>query len=328
MNLTEISIKRPSLIIVLFSVLTLLGVIGYNNLSYELMPDFNQPVVVIKTVYPGAEPNEVETSVSRKLEDALANLEGVDYLVTKSLPNASIIIANLKYGTDLDKTMQDAQRYIDNIRKDLPADILSPVMSKVSPNDLPIMSISGTSSMSPTDFYQKMKDDYLPQIQQIKGVAEITILGGEEREIQVKVDQDKLKLYKVSLFQLVEAINRSGLDLPAGKVQTDKENNSVRLTGKFTTIEDINKVQIAMPVSGSPVYVKDVANVIDGIKETTSISRYNGKNGIGLLLKKQGDANAVNVSKLVRAKFKSIEEQNASSNVKFIIADDSIFKNI
>ena len=159
MNITEISIKRPSLIIVLFSVLTLLGFIGYKNLSYELMPDFNQPVVVIKTVYPGAEPNEVETSVSRKIEDALSNLEGVDYLVTKSLPNASIIIANLKYGTDLDKSMQDAQRYIDNIRKDLPQDILSPVMSKVSPNDLPIMSVSATSNLSATKFFQKLKDD-------------------------------------------------------------------------------------------------------------------------------------------------------------------------
>ena len=164
MNITEISIKRPSLIIVLFSVFTLLGILGYKNLSYELMPDFNQPVVVIKTAYP----NEVETSVSRKIEDALSNLEGVDYLVTKSLPNASIIIANLKYGTDLDKTMQDAQRYIDNIRKDLPQDILSPVMSKVSPNDLPIMSISATSNLSAAEFYQKMKDDYLPQIQQLR----------------------------------------------------------------------------------------------------------------------------------------------------------------
>jgi HAE1 family hydrophobic/amphiphilic exporter-1 len=155
-----------------------LGIIGYKNLSYELMPDFNQPVVVItRTVYPGAEPNEVETSVSRKIEDALSNLEGVDYLVTKSLPNASIIIANLKYGTDLDKTMQDAQRYIDNIRKDLPKDIQNPVMSKVSPNDLPIMSVSATSNLEPdSEFYQKMKDDYLPQIQQLKGVAEITIL--------------------------------------------------------------------------------------------------------------------------------------------------------
>ncbi|MBS1779884.1 MAG: efflux RND transporter permease subunit [Bacteroidetes bacterium] len=323
MNITEVSIKRPSLIIVLFSVFALLGIIGYKNLSYELMPDFNQPVVVIRTVYPGAEPNEVETSVSRKIEDALSNLEGVDYLVTKSLPNASIIIANLKYGTNLDKTMQDAQRYIDNIRKDLPADIQNPVMSKVSPNDLPIMSISATSNLQPTEFYQKMKDNYLPQIQQLKGVAEITILGGEEREIQIKVDKEKLKLYKISLYQVVEAVNRSGIDLPAGKLQTDTENNSVRLVGKFNTINNIENVQIAMPFQGSPVYVKDIAEVTDGIKETTSYSRYNGKTGMGLMIKKQGDANAVDVSKLIREKFQSIEKQNVNAQVKFVVTDDS-----
>lgn len=212
-----------------------------------MLPDFNQPVVVIKTIYPGAEPQEVETSVSRKIEDALSNLEGVDYLETKSMPNASVIIANLKYGTNVDNAMQDAQRYIDNIRTDLPADIQSPVMSKVSPNDLPIISISATSNLPETEFYQKMKDDFLPQIQQLKGVAEITMLGGEEREIQVKVDQNKLRLYKISLSQVVESINRSGLDLPAGKVQSDKVNNSVRLTGKFATTDDIMNVQIAMP---------------------------------------------------------------------------------
>ena len=323
MNITEISIKRPSLIIVLFSLFILFGIIGFNNLSYELMPDFNQPVIVIKTMYPGAEPQEVETSVSRDIEDALSNLEGVDYLVTKSLPNASIVIANLKYGTDVDKAMQDAQRYIDNIRKDLPDDILSPVMSKVSPNDLPIMSISATSNLQPTEFYQKMKDEYLPQIQQINGVAEITLLGGKEREIQVKVNQEKLKYYKLSIFQVVEAINRSGLDLPAGKVQSDKENNSVRLTGNFSSTDDIKNVQVAMPSLDSPVYIKDLATVTDGIKEITSISRYNGKNGIGLLLKKQGDANAVDVSKLVRDKFKIIEQQNINAGVTFIIADDS-----
>ncbi len=323
MNITDLSINRPSLIIVLFSVLTLLGIIGFKNLSYELMPDFNQPVVVVKTAYPGAEPNEVETSVSRRIEDALSNLEGVDYLVTKSLPNASIIIANLKYGTDLDKTIQDAQRYIDNIRKDLPKDILNPVMSKVSPNDLPIMSISATSNLTSTNFYQKLKDDYLPQIQQLKGVAEITILGGEEREIQVIVDKDKLKLYKVSLFQVVEAINRSGIDLPAGKIQTETESNSVRLVGKFSNLDEIKNVQVAMPVPGSPVYVKDVAKVIDGIKELSSVNRYNGKNGIGLLIKKQGDANAVDVSKAIRDQFKAIENQNVDTGTQFIIADDS-----
>lgn len=323
MNITEIAIKRPSLIIVLFSVFALLGIIGFKNLSYELMPDFNQPVVVIKTVYPGAEPNEVETSVSRKIEDALSNLEGVDYLLTKSLPNASVIIANLNYGVDLDQTMQDAQRYIENIKQDLPRDILDPEMSKVSPNDLPIMAVSATSDLVATEFYQKMIDDFLPQVQQIKGVAEITILGGEQREIQVKVDKEKLKLYKISLLQVVEAINRSGIDLPAGNVQTDTESSSVRLVGKFNDVKDIQNVQVAMPFPGSPVYVRDVATVKDGVKEISSYSRFNGKAGIGFMIKKQGDANAIDVSKLIKDKLQSIEEHNKSSKVEFFVTDDS-----
>ncbi len=323
MNITSIAINRPSLIIVLFSVFILLGYIGFTNLSYELMPDFNQPVVVIKTVYPGAEPEEVESSVSQKIEDALSNLEGVDYLVTKSLPNASVVIANMRYGVDLDQAMLDAQRYIDNIRKELPDQVLSPEMSKVSPNDLPIMSITATSNLSSTAFYQNLIDEYLPQIQQIKGVAEITVLGGEKREVQVKVDQEKLRQYKVSLSQVVEAINRSGLDIPTGFVQTDKEQSAVRLIGKFKTLEDIQQVQVAMPVPGSPVYVRDLAIVKDGIKEITSVSRYNGQEGIGLMLKKQGDANAVDVSRAVREKLSQLEKQHAADGVNFILADDS-----
>lgn len=323
MNITEISINRPSLIIVLFSVLVLLGYIGFTNLSYELMPDFNQPVVVIKTVYPGASPEEVESSVSKTVEDALSNLEGVDFIVTKSLPNASVVIANLKYGTDVNKTMQDAQRYIDNVSKNLPDEVYSPEMSSVSPNDLPIISVSAVSNLPATEFYQRLKDDYLPQLQQLKGVAEITILGGEEREIQVKVDRAKMQLNKVSLLQIVEAIKRSGLDLPAGKVESDEVSSSVRLTGKFENIEAIKNVQIAMPMPGSPIYVRDVANVVDGIKEPTSISRYNGKNGIGLLIKKQGDANAVDVSGLIEEKFEEIEQKNKESGIDFTITDNS-----
>lgn len=323
MNITEISIHRPSLIIVLFSVFAMLGLIGYKKLSYELMPDFNQPVVVVRTGYPGATPEEVETSVSRKIEDALSNLEGVDYLVTKSLPNASVIIANLDYGTDLDQAMRDAQRYIDNIRKDLPANISSPVMSKVSPNDLPIMSISATSDLPGTAFYQKMKDDFLPQIQQLKGVAEITLLGGQEREIQVKLDQEKLKYYGVSMLQVVEAVRRAGMDVPAGNVRSDTMSHSVRLAGKFHTLDQLRSVQIAMPEPKSPIYLKDVANVADGIREATSVSRFNGENGIGLSLKKQGDANAVEVSQGVRNALQKIEKQNARDQVRFTIVDDS-----
>ena len=323
MNITSISINRPSLIIVLFSLFILLGYIGFTNLSYELMPDFNQPVLVIKTGYPGASPDEVQSSVSEKIEDALSNLEGVDYLVTKSMPNASVIIANMNYGVDLDQSMQDAQRYIDNISKDLPEDVLSPVMTKVSPNDLPIMSITATSQLESKVFYQKMVDEFLPQIQQLKGVAEITVLGGEQREIQVNIDPEKLRYYQIPLQQVVEAINRAGLDVPAGNVQTDQVQNSVQLSGKFKELSAIENVQVAMPVPGAPVYVRDLAVVSDETKEITSISRFNGKEGIGLLLKKQGDANAVDVSKAVRERLAQIESQNSAGGVSFIIADDS-----
>lgn len=323
MNITSISINRPSLIIVLFSLFILLGYIGFTNLSYELMPDFNQPVLVIKTGYPGASPDEVQSSVSEKIEDALSNLEGVDYLVTKSMPNASVVIANMNYGVDLDQAMQDAQRYIDNISKDLPEDVLSPVMTKVSPNDLPIMSITATSQIDSKVFYQKMVDEFLPQIQQLKGVAEITVLGGEQREIQVNIDPEKLRFYQIPFQQVVEAINRAGLDVPAGNVQTDQVQNSVRLSGKFNELSAIENVQVAMPLPGASVYVRDLAVVKDGTKEITSISRFNGKEGIGLLLKKQGDANAVDVSKAVREKLSQIEAQNSAGAVAFIIADDS-----
>lgn len=323
MNITEIAIRRPSLIIVLFSVFTLLGYIGFRNLSYELMPDFDQPVVVIKTAYPGADPEEVETSVSRKIEDALANLEGIDYLVTKSLPNASVVIANMKYGTDLDKTMTDAQRFIENIRKDLPEDVLNPEMSKVSPNDLPMMSISATSQWEGVEFYQRMTDDFLPRMQQLQGVAEITLLGGEQREIQVRLDRGKLKRHGISIVQVTEAIRRSGLDLPAGSVQSSNSDFGLRLEGKFTSLQQIAGVQVALPAPGSPVYVRDLATVTDGVRDRTSVSRYNGKNGIGLLIKKQGDANSVEVSKNVREELQKLREENASFGLEFAIADDS-----
>src|SRR5690606_27789638 len=127
----------------------------------------------------------------------------------------------------------------------------------------------------------------------------------------------------ISLYQLVEDINRSGIDLPAGKVETDKESNAVRLVGKYSSIEDIENVQVTMPVPGSPVYVKNIAEVTDGVKELSSVSRYNGKNGIGLLIKKQGDANAVDGSKLIRDKFQSIEKQHANAGGVFVITDDS-----
>ncbi len=323
MKITEISIKRPSLIIVIFSALILSGLFAYTILNYEMMPDFSQPVITIRTMYPGASPQEVETSVTKIIEDAVSNVDKIDYISSKSISNASIVIVNFKYGVDIDVAMQDAQRQIDNVKKDLPDDIQSPVMSKLSVSELPIMQISSTSNLNSSEFYQKMVDEYVPQLQTIKGVAEITLLGGEEREIQIKVDKEKLLYYKLSLLQVTEAINRASKEVPAGKVKTDDEQITVKLSGKFDSTKDIENLAVAAAGPGSLIYLKDVATITDGIKDIESVSRYNGKNGIGILLKKQPDANAVDVSALVKEKLELIETSNEAIGLKFFIADDS-----
>jgi HAE1 family hydrophobic/amphiphilic exporter-1 len=323
MTITEIAIKRPSLIIVLFGALVLGGIVAFRGLGVELMPDFNQPVITIRTMYPGAAPDEVANAVTRPVEDALSALEHVDYISSRSLANASVIIVNFKYGADLDLAMQDAQRRIDNIRLSLPEGLQPPVMTKVSPNDLPIMSVSALSDRPAPEFHQHMKDVLLPRLQQLNGVAEITLLGGEQREVQVKVDQDRLLHHRVSLPQVAEAVLRAGLEVPAGSVRSTNDQLTVKLAGKFHTIQDIEEVMVAMPSPGSVVRVKDVATVVDGIADATSVSRYNGREGIGLLIKKQGDANAVEMSAAVRQEMQRIEAEEAGLGTRFIIADDS-----
>jgi len=323
MNLTQISIKRPSVIIVIFSLLILGGLFCYNYLGYELLPPLTSPTITVTTVYPGAAPGEVENQVTKKIEDAMAGLNNIDNIMSKSLDNASVVIVNFYAGTNIDLMLQDAQRKIDQVRKDLPKDALAPMLKKVSPNDLPVMTLSVTSNMPEPELYQKVEDVYLPQMQQIKGVADIVLLGGEKREIRINVNKDKLKYYRLSLLQVTQAVNMANLEFPTGKVKGSEEQLTVKLAGKFTSLDDIKNLVVFTPPMGNPIRISDIAEVKDGIKETESISRYNGKNGIALLIKKSFDANNVEISEKVQEKLKLIENENKDANVKFIVIDDT-----
>ncbi|MGA0560197.1 efflux RND transporter permease subunit [Larkinella sp. VNQ87] len=326
MNFFETIIKRPSMIIVLFAILTIGGLFSYQMLSYELLPEFSVPTITITTAYPGAAPSEVETEVSKKIEDAISGLDNLDDIKSNSFENASVVIVQFKPGTDIDASLEDAQRAINRMVSDLPDDAETPSMSKISPSDQPIMQLLATSNLPNEVFYQQMEDKYLPVIQQIKGVAEITMVGGDKREIRVNVDDDKLNYYGLSLLQVTQAINQANLDFPTGKVKSTSENMTLRLAGKFTSLDDIRKLVVATPPNGSPIRVGDVANVTDGLTEASSISRYNGQNGIGLFVKKQSDANAVEISRLLQERLAQIEKQNAKDKVHFAIAyDSSIF---
>ena len=323
MNLITRLISRPSIIIVLFSILTLGGIISFRQLSYELLPEFSVPVLTITTVYPGAAPSEVESQISKRIEDAISGLDNIKDLQTRSLESASVVIVQFKAGTDINVALDDAQRQISKMVSDLPSGAKTPTLTKISPSDSPIMQLLATSSQPTSVFYQQVKDNYLPILQQISGVAEITIVGGDQREIRVNVNDDKLKYYGLSLLQVNQAIGQANLDFPTGRIQNATESVTLRLTGKFSSLDDIRNLVIVTPQNGTPIRVSDVASVTDGLADTESISRYNGVNGIGLFIRKQSDGNAVDISEQVQAKLTQLEKENAKDKVHFAITYDS-----
>jgi HAE1 family hydrophobic/amphiphilic exporter-1 len=322
MNLTEISIKRPSVIIVIFTILMLGGFYCYTTLRYELLPPMEVPTLVITTPYPGAAPSEVEQSVTRKVEDAVSGLDRVKSVLSQSFEGVSVIVVEFSVGTDTEAKQEEAQRKLNNILNDLPDDAESPSISRVSPSDQPIMDLMVVADMSAEASYDLVENEILPLIQQIEGIGETRLLGGQKREIQVKVDKDKLAHYGLALSQVTDAVNNANLDFPTGKIKGRDDQITVRLAGKFSSMMQIENLIVATR-AGSPVRVADVADVLDGTREQESVSRFNGQEGIAISIKKQTDANAVKISEEVHDKIASIEKKYAAQGVKVIIADDT-----
>jgi len=323
MTLTEIAIKRPSLIIVIFTILVGGGLISYNQLSYELLPDFAPPILTVTTPYPGASPATVESQVSKPLEDALSGLEGISEVSAFSLDNASILMLEFKHSIDIDVALQDVQRKINSILNKLPDGAESPAIGKIEPNAAPVLQVSAVANnMEDRVFMQLMDDEILPQIKQTKGVAEIQVIGGEKREVRVNVDKDKMKLYGISLAQISQAIQSANVEFPTGKVKNEDEQMTVRLAGKFQSVEALSNL-ILQSTGTSTLRLRDVADVVDDIADQSSVSRYNGVNGIGMRIKKQSDANAVDMAADTRAKFKDLEEKYKKEGLKFTVATDT-----
>src|SRR5690606_18389467 len=201
MKITEISIKRPSLILVLFIILTFLGVSSYRNLSYELLPKFSSPVVTITAMYPGASPNEVENTVTKKLEDAVSSMENIDKITSTSYEGLSVVVVQLRADANVDLALQDAQRKVNAIIATLPDDVKSPSLGKFSIDDLPIMRLGVSANMNATDLFDLVEQQIQPNLSKIPGVAQTNLIGGEEREIRVNVKNDKLQAYRLSLPQ-------------------------------------------------------------------------------------------------------------------------------
>ena len=322
MKLAEISIKRPTLIVVLFTILTLGGLFSYTQLGYELIPKFEVNVISISTVYPGASPSEIENTVTKKIEDAISSLENIKKIESKSYESLSLVMMELNTDADVNYALNDAQRKVNAILSDLPDDADPPSLVKFSMDDMPIITIAATANMNNVEFYDLLDKKIQPIISRVAGVAQVNLIGGQEREIQVNIDQNKLEGYGLSVPAVSQIIQASNLDFPTGNVKTRENSTLIRLSGKYQSIEELRNLVISSQ-NGVQVRLGDIADVQDSQKDADKLARLNQSDAILIQVMKQSDANAVAVSEEVRNAVLEIEEDYKVNGVNLEIANDT-----
>jgi HAE1 family hydrophobic/amphiphilic exporter-1 len=324
MSITSLSVNRPTLVVVVFSILAFFGLISYSSLKYELLPEMSFPVVMVTTIYPGAGPGEVESTVSKTIENEVSSLENIDELQSFSMEGVSLIVIKFKHGTNSDLSLQNAQRKINAIRSKLPEDIEDPALDKFSFDDLPIMKLGVTSNIAPVELNDLLDNKIIPDLARVEGVAKLSVVGNTKREIRVNINQQKLESYGLSLLQVTNAIQSSNMDFPTGKLKNAQAQYQIRLGGKFENVEDIRNLIIATSKdNNNPIYLYDIADVFDGTADVETVSRINGAPSVALMIVKQKEGNAVAVSASVKEKIVELEEMYADQNLKFNIASDS-----
>ncbi|NTV01451.1 MAG: efflux RND transporter permease subunit [Chlorobiaceae bacterium] len=326
MTLTGLAIKRPTLVVVLFSVLGILGFFSYLQLKYELLPRMSTPFVTVSTAYPGASPSEIESSVTKQVEEAVSAIEKISAISSTSREGLSVVSIEFSSSADIDKALQDVQRKVNETRGSLPDDIKEPVVSRFALDELPVLRLGATANLSDTGFYQLLKDEVKPALSNISGVGQVVILGGREREVRVNLDLERLESLGLTVLDVLDAVRRANIEAPTGSVDAPDRQFVVRLAGKFTSLEELKELVVRPTGRGGAVYLRDVAEVQDTFRKITTISRINGRNAVGIVVMKQNDANTVEVSRLVRQKLAQLESTYRDRGLKFDIAQDgSIF---
>jgi hydrophobic/amphiphilic exporter-1 (mainly G- bacteria), HAE1 family len=323
MKLAEISIKRPTLIIVIFTLLTLGGLLSYSMMGYELIPKFETNMVTISTVYQGASPSEVETSVTRKIEDAVGALENVKKVESSSYEGLSVVSITLNTGADVNYALNDAQRKVNAILSDLPDDADNPSLNKFSLDDLPIITMSISSNkLNNKDLYNLLDKKIEPIFSRVNGVAKVDLVGGQEREIQVNIDEKKLQGYGLSIGDVQQAVLSSNLDFPTGSIKTRTSKSTIRLSGKYKSVDEMSNLVISSK-NGVQIRLSDVAMVFDTQKDVEKIARYNQISTILVQVKKQSDANAVTVSENIKKTIDKVEQSYAEQGITLKIVNNT-----
>ncbi|MFQ5742573.1 MAG: efflux RND transporter permease subunit [Acidobacteriota bacterium] len=305
MKLPEIAINRPVTIFMLCLILLLLGGISFWRLPVDLMPDIEYPTLTVITAYEGVAPEEMETLVTRPIEESLGSTPQVKEISATSSEGQSQVRINFEWGTNLDEAANEVRTRLDRVRGALPEDADAPTLYKFDVSQFPILYLAISGDRSPGELRQFVEDQIQYRIERIPGVAAADIRGGLKREIHVDLDLEKLQAYDLSVGSVVNVLRRENQNEPVGPIPEGDYEVLLRSRGEFQAIQPMRKLVVS--TKGSvPVYLEDIATVEDSFEEVRQSVRVNGKPGLRLSIRKQSGANTVKVAQDVKAELERI----------------------
>lgn len=315
MLISETSVRRPVFATMVIAALIVFGLISIGNIPLNLMPEVDFPIVTVQSILPGADPETVEIEVSDKIEEAVNTIEGIDQVRSTSLEGVSLVVIEFALEKDVDIAVQDVRDKLAGIRQELPDQLEEPLVEKLDLGAIPVITLAvysnnpsqeseGEEIRRVTEFSKKYIKE---RLQSITGVGNVTMIGGQEREIRIWLNADRMRAYSIPI-DLVRAVLRSeNVEIPGGRIETQQSETVVKTHGDIETIEEFNNLVVAYR-NGSPVRLRDIGYAEDGMEDLRSISFLDGRRAVSLEVRKVSGGNVVAVADRVKQEIELIKK--------------------
>ncbi|MBI3535466.1 MAG: efflux RND transporter permease subunit, partial [Deltaproteobacteria bacterium] len=308
-GLADLSIRRPIFITCIVTLMLVVGLFAMKRLGVDLFPEVNFPVIYVATPYPGAGPAEIETLVTKPIEDEVSTLSGLKRVRSISQEGSSVVIAEFTLETDIKFAEQQVRDRVSGVKRKLPLDIKESTIRRIDPADQPILILALKANLPTYKLFDLANEVIRPQLEQVSKVGLVEVVGGRKREVELFLDREKLKHFEISATQVALRLSGAGENIPVGKIDLEKKELIFRTLGQFKSIKDIESTVVNFYGSEVPVTVRDVGTVVDSLTDEISRTYINGEKSLFLFAYRQSGANTLEVVDGLKTRIKRINSE-------------------
>jgi HAE1 family hydrophobic/amphiphilic exporter-1 len=309
MSIYKSAIEKPVTTALIFVAVIVIGIYSFLKLPIDQFPQMDLPYITVMTTYPGASASEMETNVTKYMENALTSVDHLKHIISLSKDNMSVVILELEWGANMDEAVNDVRSYVDMTKSNLPDNCGTPMIFKFSTSAMPVAQYSITADETYAGLDKILNDEVIPQLNHIDGIGNISLSGAPDRYVYINIDQQKLDAYGLTIEQVGQVVQANNLNLSSGTVKMPQEQYQMQVRSEYIESSEIEDLMVTMTPQGQQVFIRDIATVKDTIKDLSLDEKTNGREAVRLIITKQTGANTVQVCKEVREELAKIQKQ-------------------